>query len=63
VQSLGHGLGQAVGQGLAHDGVVVVVGGLETGGQFGRADAGGDGEAAEVVDAPADRGATKSDRA
>ena len=46
---LGKGFGQAVGQGLGHDGVVVVVGFFKARGQFVRADSGGDGEGSQVV--------------
>ena len=57
VEHLGEGLGQAVGEGLGHDRVVVVVVGLEPLRQLLGAEAGRDGEGAEVVgDARADRG-------
>jgi hypothetical protein len=49
VHALGKGLGQAVGQGLEHDGAVVVVVGLELGFLLLDAQAGGDGEQADVV--------------
>ena len=49
VQPFGAGFGQAVGQGFEEDGVVVVVAGQELGGFFFHADAGGDGECADVV--------------
>ena len=61
VQPFGKGLGQPVGQGLDHDRIVVVVLGLEAGGQFVGADARGDGKRAEVVRPGREsRGATKS---
>ncbi len=41
--------GQAVGNGLRHDGVVVVVLGAEAVAQLTQADTGGDGEAADVI--------------
>ncbi len=49
VQAFGEGFGQAVGQGFEHDGVVVVVVGFEALHVFVDADAGGDGEGADVV--------------
>ena len=49
VQHLGEGLGQAVGQGLDHDRVVVVVVGLEARRQLVGAEPGRDGERADVV--------------
>ena len=60
VQIFGKGFGQAVGQGLGHDRVVIVVIFLEVGGEFVAADAGGDGEGAEVILATAFGGAMKS---
>ncbi len=49
MQPFGAGFGQAVGQGLEHDGVVVVVRGLELGQLGFDADAGGNGEGTDVV--------------
>ena len=49
VQALGEGFGEAVGQRLEQDRVVVVVVGLEAGHVRLDADAGGDGEAADPV--------------
>ena len=49
VQVLGERLGQPVGQRLDHDRVVVVVLGLEPRDQLVAADAGGDGERAEII--------------
>ena len=60
MQALGEGLGEAVGQRLDHDRGVVVVGALEALGDVVLADAGGDGEAADVIGTPLPRGATKS---
>ena len=50
VQHLRERLGQAIGERLGHDGVVVVVVFLEARHELADADAGGDGEAADVVD-------------
>ena len=49
MQILGEGLGEAVGERLGHDGVVVVVVGLEFFDEFFEAVTGGDGEGAEVI--------------
>ena len=49
MQGLGEGLGQAVGQGGADDGGIVVTGGFIAGGDRRLAVTGGDGEAADVV--------------
>ena len=49
VQAFGEGFGEAVGEGFGHDGVVVVVVGAEAVAEFLEADAGGDGEGADVV--------------
>ena len=49
VQVLGEGLGQPVGERFGHDGVVVVVVGFEARGEFVEAEAGGEGEDAEVI--------------
>ena len=49
VQILGERFGQPVGQGFDHDRVVVVVLAVETFGQFVGADAGRDGECADVI--------------
>ena len=49
VQALGEGFGEAVGEGLGHDGVVVVVLGAEAVAELLQADAGGDGEGADVI--------------
>ena len=53
VQPLGEGFRQPVGQRLDHDGGVVVVGALEALGDLVLADAGGDGEGADVIGKPA----------
>ena len=49
VQAFGERLGQAIGDRLGHDGVVVVVLGPEPVAQLLQADAGGHGEAAEMI--------------
>ena len=51
VEILGHGLGDAVAEGLDEDGLVVVAGGFEFGGEELDAGGGGDGELAKEVDA------------
>ncbi len=52
VQAFGKGFRQAVGDGLGHDGVVVVVLGAEAVAQLLKADAAGDREGADVVGQP-----------
>ena len=49
MQAFGEGFGEAIGDGLGHDGVVVVVLGPEAVAQFLEADAAGDGEGADVI--------------
>src|SRR5262249_20907822 len=49
VKKFGEGFGQSVGEGLGHDRVVVVVIAVELFGEFVAAEAGGDGEGAEIV--------------
>ncbi len=49
MQEFGEGLGQPVGDRLGHDRRVVVVLPLEVGGQLVAADAGRDGEGADVI--------------
>ena len=64
MQQFGERLGQAVGDGLGRDGLIIVVIGLELAHQFVAADAGGDGEGAEIILAAAiASGAMKSARA
>src|SRR5581483_10828060 len=53
VEQLRKRLGQAIGQGLGHDRLVVVVSGLETSGQLVSTKAGGEGEGAEIIVAAA----------
>src|SRR3569833_566413 len=49
VQPRGERLGETVGQRFHHDRRIIVIGALEAGGDLVLADAGGDGEAADVV--------------
>ncbi len=53
VQIFGEGFGQAIGQGFGHDRVVIVVIFFVVRGQFVAAQAGGDGEGAEIIVAAA----------
>src|SRR5262249_2771259 len=59
MQSLGERFGQAIGQCLHHDCRVVVIGPLETLGNFVLTDASGDSEAADIVRQPAPTGRDK----
>ena len=53
MQALGKGFGQPVGQRLDHDRGIIVIGALEAVDHRLLADAGGDGEAADIIGKPA----------
>ena len=63
MHALGKGFGEAIGQRLAQDRGVIVIGILETVGHHVFADAGGDDEGADVIGDASDAGAMKSDKA
>ena len=60
VQAFGERFGQSVGEGLGHDGVVIVVRGAEPFAQLLQANSAGHGECADVIGSPVSFGAMKS---